>query len=242
MDLEKVLNNYGLNKKQASLYLACLGMDSASVYRISQKARLPRSTCYEVLETLKEMGLVTTFKRKKVIYYSAEEPRIIINKLKQKVHNLEKALPEFSAMFGGSKLKPTVRLYQGRENMKIIFEEILEEADEIVAFSSAEDHLTVFGDYWPDFVKERIRKKIPVRTILTESREARERKEIGPQELRKVKIIPADYKHHGLIMVWRKKISMFSFKKEMIALVIESQELARAQKAWFDYFWGMLPD
>lgn len=242
MNLENVLKSYGLTEKQASLYLACLGMDSASVYKIGQKVKIPRSTCYEVLESLKELGLVTTFRKKQVIYYAAEEPKIIINNLKEKINDLEKALPEFSAIYGGAKLRPTARLYQGLENMKTILQEILDEADEIIAFSSAEDHLAVFGAYWPEFVKKRIKKRIPVRTILTESAQARQRQAIGPRELRKVKIISADYKHHGLIMIWQDKIAMFSFEKEMIALVIESRELARTQRAWFNFFWNMLPE
>lgn len=242
MNLENVLKSYGLTNKQTSLYLACLGIGSASVYKIGQKVKIPRSTCYEVLESLKGLGLVTTFRKKKVIYYAAEEPKIFIKSLKEKIYNLERALPEFSAMFGGSKQQPTVRLYQGLENMKIIFQEVLDEADDIASFSSVEDLFIVFGSYWTEFVNKRIKKKIPVRAILTESARARQRKAIGTQELRKVKIISADYKHHGLIMIWQRKIAMFSFEKEMIALVIESHELARTQMAWFNFFWNMLPE
>jgi len=236
MNLKKVLENYGLSKKQASLYLACLEMDSASVYKISQKAKLPRSTCYEVLESLRGIGLVTTFRKKNVIYYSAEDPKIIINNTKEKIKDLEKALPEFLAMFGSSKTQPTVRFYLGKSGMKIILEEILNEADEIKGFSSTE-LFNVLGDYWPNVIAKRTRKKIPAKILLEDSSKAEERKRLGPKELREVKIYPKKFKHSGIIMIWKNKIAMFSFKKDLMALIIESEELAYTQKMMFNYIW-----
>lgn len=242
MNLKKVLENYGLTEKQASVYLACLEMDSASVYRISKKVRIPRSTCYEVLEDLKEMGLVTTFRRKKVLYYAAEDLKIIINSTKEKIKELESALPEFSAMFGSSKLQPTVRFYQGQAGMKTILEEILNEATYIKGFVSAVDQFAVLGSVWPQFLKKRIGKKIKAMIIMTDSEKAQERKRLGEQELRQVKIMPKQYKHHVTMFICKRKTAIFSYKKEMMALVIESEEFSQAQEAIFDFNWDMLPE
>lgn len=239
MDLEKTLKNYGLSEKQAKIYLACLELGSASVQKISQKTGLARSTCYEVLESLKELSLVSTFQKKKVKYFSAEEPQKVISSAKDKVDLLEQALPQLRALYGQAKNQPTVRLYQGKIGMKLILEEVLKEAKEILVFSSADDLFATL-DFYPDFVKWRIKQKIPAKVILRESALAKERQRLGPQELREVKIIPADYDYHGLIYIWGKKIAMFSFKKDLAALVIESEELAKVQKAMFDNLWERL--
>jgi sugar-specific transcriptional regulator TrmB len=242
MKLEKVLENYGLNKKQADLYLACLELGSASVYKIAKKAGLPRSTCYEILEDLRGLGLVSVFSKKKVKYYSVESPKNIISRAKEKIEIFEKNLPGFNAIYHSAKEKPTVRYYQGVSGMKIILEEVLDEAREIIGFNSADDLLATMGDYWPKFVKRRIDKKIPARVILRESPKARERKKLGPSELREVRIIPANYEHHSIIIIWGRKIAMFSFEKDMMALVIESEELARTQKAMFNFMWDSLEE
>jgi len=63
---------------------------------------------------------------------------------------------------------------------------------------------------------------------------------LGPKQLREVKIIPATYKYHGMVFIWQNKIAMFSFKKDMEALVIESEELSKIQKAMFDVIWDSL--
>ncbi|HCP08405.1 MAG TPA: hypothetical protein DIT25_01230 [Candidatus Moranbacteria bacterium] len=240
MELKKILKNYGLSEKQAVLYLATLELGSASVYKISKKSKIPGATCYEVLENLKEKGLASSFKKKNIRYYSAEDPKKIISRSEENIEVFKKALPQFNALYGAFKSQPTVRFYEGKENMKLILEEILDEADEIMGLSSAEDLFEILGDYWPKFLEKRIKKKIPVRTILRESEKARERKELGISELRQVRLMPKNYVHHGLILMWSKKTAVFTFKKEITALVIESEEINQIQKAAFNFMWDSL--
>ena len=159
MNLKKTLEDYGLSKKEASLYLNCLELGSASVYKISKKAELPRSTCYEVLNTLGNKGLVSSFRKKNIKYYSAEDPRQIINRAKEKVESLEQSLPLLNALYGTSKSKPSVRFYQGLPGMKLILEEILKDGKAMVGFSSVDDHFAILRDYWPEFLKQRIKKR-----------------------------------------------------------------------------------
>jgi len=240
MDLEKTLKNYGLTEKQAKIYLACLELGSAPVQKISQKAGLPRSTCYEVLEFLKQQSLVSVFSKKKTKYFSAVDPKGVIGLAKEKVSLLEQALPEFEAVYGQAKNRPTVRFYQGPAGMRIILEEILAEAKELMAFNHAEDLFVVLGDCWSEFVEKRMAKKIPVRVILRDTAKGRERQRLGLKELRDVRLISADYEFHGMIFIWEKKFAMFSFKKDLVALVIESEELSKVQKAMFDNLWQRL--
>ena len=237
MKLENILLNYGLNEKQAKIYLACLELGSASVQRISQKADMARSTCYEVLESLQKQGLVSTFRKKSVKYFSAEDPQKAVTIMKQKTDILEAALPQLRALHGDSRVRPTVRFYQGDQQMKIIMEEVLNEAKIARGFGSASGLLLVMNDYWPTFVERRAKKRIPARAILWESKIAHERKKSGPSVLREVRIIPAKYKNDGLIFLWANKIGMFSFKKDLTALVIESEELSHVQKTMFDFIW-----
>jgi len=240
MSLEKVLKSYGLTEKQAKIYLACLELGSSSVQKISQKSNIARSTSYEVLESLKELNLVSIFRKKKIKYYSAEEPQKIINLTKEKINSLEQALPQFRAIYGQSKKQPTVRFYQGKSGMMLILSEILQEAKEILAIGSSDDVLDVFDREWPNFVQRRVKNKIPIKVILRESVKARERQSLAPQSLREVRIIPAKYDYHGVIFVWKDKIAMFSLKKELIALVIESKELANIQNAMLRVIWDSL--
>lgn len=237
MNLEKVLQNYGLTEKQAKIYLACLELGSASVNKISQKSGILRSTSYEILQSLHEMGIVSTFLKKKVRYFSADDPRQIIDIAKQKMEMLENALPQFRAIYGISKTKPTVKFYQGKEQMNLVMEEILKEARELLTFASSDDFFTVLADYCPKFIERRVKNKIPIKAITIDSEKARERKLVGPQILMEVRIIPKAYQHHGLTFIWANKMAMFSFEKDLSVLVVENEELTNTQKSMFNYIW-----
>jgi len=242
MLLKNVLKTYGLNEKQARVYLACLQLGSAPAHRISQSAGLPRSTCYEILETLKPLGLISAFKKHQVLWFSATDPHALVQTAKEKAAMLEQHLPQFLAAYGEIKNRPSVRFYQGREGMKIILNEILEEAKELLGFSSYDDLEKILGDLWPKFVQQRAKKKIFAKIILRETTKAYERQRLGPQELREVRIISPSYEFHGVTYIWENKITMFSFGQDLSALVIDSKELAQVQKNMFYALWNSLPN
>lgn len=237
MKLEKILQAYGLSEKQAKVYLASLEIGSAPVQKIAQKAQLSRSTVYEVLESLVHRGFVSIFMKKRIKYFSAEDPDQIIRLAESKAAVLRDALPELNAIVGDSRKRPTVRFYQNREEMKIILDSILEEASDLICFASVDDFFHELGDYQQRFLKKRISKKIPLRVILRDSEKARERQRLGQQELRQVKIVPNNFPFHGLFYVWKNKIAMFSFTSDFVAVVIESKELSSMQRAFFEHLW-----
>ena len=95
---------------------------SASVQKIARQAGLARSTVYELLEILQLRGFVSTFMRKHIRYFSAQEPAQIVRLAQQQVDSLKQALPQLEAVIGTSRVRPTIRFYQGKEQMKIIKE------------------------------------------------------------------------------------------------------------------------
>ena len=237
MNLSKILQSYGLSEKEARVYLACLELGSCPVVRIAEKAKLARSTVYEVLEHLAHEGFITTFNKKKIKYFSAEDPNQIIRLSESKANTLKDALPELQAIAGRARRRPTVRFYQGKEKMKIILEEIVSEAESLVCFASSDDYLSELDEEHRSFLRKRILAKIPVRVIARDSAKARERQKLGQQELRQMKLIQDDYPFHGLKYIWKNKIAMFSFVGDLVAVVIESKELADMEKAMFEHLW-----
>jgi len=237
MKLEQTLKDYGLKDKQIKVYLACLQLGTGPVVKIAQKAGMPRSTVYEILESLRGLNLVATFLKKKVRYFSAEEPEHLIRFAETKVNLLKDVLPELNALTGKSRQRPAVRFYQGKDQMQIILNEVLDEAEELIAFGVSEDLLSLMSDYHKTFIATRLKRKIPLRIILRDSSTARQRKQLGTGELRNVKIIPATHNYHGLTYVWKNKIAMFAFVGDLVAVVIESKELADMQRAMMEYLW-----
>lgn len=238
MEIQKTLENVGLNQKQACAYIACLKLGTASAYKIAKQANLPRSTCYEILDSLHQKNLITKYKRKNIIYYSPENPSELIVNEKEKIELIQKALPELRGLYMSIKNQPSTRIFEGEEGMKIILKEIVNEAKEIKGFSSVDDMFSVLQDYWSKYLEDRIKNKIPAKILYTDSPRAKERKFLGPKHLREVKILPSDYKPEGLIVIWNDKVASFSFSDKMMALIITSKQLAQTQTMMFDFIWN----
>ncbi len=239
MKLQTLLQRFGLKPKEAAIYLAALELGSGSVQKIAEKAGVVRSTTYEILETLREKGLVSTFLKKHVRYFSAEDPDQVWEWAQRKVDILKEAVPELTKLAGSARHRPGVRFYEGKEGMKLILREIIREADELLGFVSADDLFRELPDF-NTFVSERLQKRIPARIISRDSPKAQERKKLGPQHLREVRIIPASNEFHGLIYIWKNKIAYFSFEQDYVAVVIESGILAQTQRVLFENLWNTL--
>jgi len=240
MQLETVLHSYGLNDKQTKVFLACLELGTASVQKIAQKAGFPRSTVYEVLEVLREKRLVNTFQKKHARYFSAEDPEQIVRLAQYQAEMVKEALPQLDALAGKSRKRPTVRFYQGREQIKLVFEEVLAEADSIIGFGSSDDLAKQFGEYWKRFIAQRLARKIYSRTITFDSPKGRERQLLAPKQLRETRLVPPTYPFHGATIIWKHKIAMFSLTGDFIATVIESEQLAKTERAMFENLWERL--
>ncbi len=241
MKLNTTLQKFGLKPKEAAIYLAALELGSGSVQNIAAKAGVIRSTAYEILEVLREKGLVTTYLKKHIRWFSAEDPDQIWEWAQRKVDILKEAIPELTKLAGSARRRPSVRFYEGKEEMNIVFNEILTEADTLIGLGSSDDLFREMKDTHKFFLKQRIAKKIPLRIILRDTLFARERQRQGPKELREVKLISEKYSYHGQLYVWKNKIAQFSFRDDFVAVVTESRELADMQRALFENLWALLP-
>lgn len=240
MSIKNTLKQLGLSDRHASIYLACLELGSSTIPQISDKSGFARSTCEAVLNSLQEKGFVTSFKSKNIKKFSPEDPKRLLEIQQDKLKLLENSLPQLKARYFKGGILPTVRLYEGEQSVKNVFNEILDEAKEMISYGSIDDVYDSLGDYFPKFTKERIKRKIPLKVILKKTELAKQRQELGIQELRKVKILPSKYNSSSLIIVWGEKIAMFELKEKITVFVIESEELSNTQKTMFDFMWNRL--
>lgn len=241
MAKESALKGFGLNPNQTKIYLAALELGSASVYKISQKASLPRSTAYEILEHLQALGLVTKIEKKNIITYNAEDPKKMVQTAFQRAELLQDALPELRALFSGAEEKPSVRSYTGTSGLKVIYEELIDEANEITGFGTVDDARLTLNDYFKRFVTRRVKKKMPVRVIVRDGKVAQEFLRKDSQEIRNTKILPAELDIHGFYYIWKDKVALISFQKDLHALIIRNQAIASLIKISFDVMWESLP-
>lgn len=121
---EKFLQELGLSDKEASLYLALLAVDYASVSDLSHKTKIKRPTVYVVLQTLEKKGLVSETKSGRDVRYNAEPPERLETFIEQQKASLEDKkrvlkdyLPQIKSLQRESGERPVVRFFEGKEGV-----------------------------------------------------------------------------------------------------------------------------
>lgn len=238
MNISKFIQ-LGFTEKEARVYLALLEMNNASAPMIAKILDLPKSTVYEIFKSLVQKGLVKSYIKKSRKRYSAVNPDVLKHKVEKQQDALDSMFPELEALYSDSAShKPQVRFYSGKSGVKVILDEILEEATEIVSIGSIHDIFTKLQEYFPDFSHKRSKKNIPARIITPDSSMARKRQKVGKNELLTVKIRSTSIPYHSLFFIWGKKVALITLEEDLSIVIIESKDVAQTHKAMFEWLWA----
>lgn len=239
------LQRFGLNAKEASVYLALLELgEPVAVTPVSKRAKINRTTTYDILLTLEKKNLVINHVHKKLHYYSAEKPEKLIAYLKERARRLleraeevETLLPELKSIHNAIPNKPRVQFFEGVEGLLHVYEDTLTSSEEIRAYASDQANQAAVPGYFPKYYHRRTAKKIPIRAIFPDSPQDRERHALDKIELRKSLLVPKS------VMNFTPEINFYDNKimiadwKEKLGIIIESEEIANVFKQSFDLAW-----
>lgn len=242
--LEKNLEKLGLDEKEARVYLALLELGEGNIHQIAKKSGVKRTTVYDIVESLKEKGLLSSVIHRKKTLYSAEDPRKLEDTLEEKKHILRRILPELLSIANMLDKKPKIRFYEGIEGIKDVYKDAFNYPEqELLAWVSEEAVDSFDIDFLNNYyLPKRVERKIWVRAIAMDSPMVRKYKELDEKSLRRTKLIkennfPLEVE---INLYGKNKIAMMSFE-EKIGLIIESQKIYTTLKSIFEMNWKMLP-
>jgi len=242
--LEEALEKYGLSDKEAKIYLACLELGSATALEIAKKSKITRSTVYSVLDSLMAKTLITEFEQKKIKHYKAEDPQKIINLAKDKHDVIKSVFPELKNLYLSQKSKPQITYYQGKEEIKEMYNDILrmKNLKEYVMIALESEWLTADPQFFTEFKKQRAKLKIKTRMINEDSPIARKGKQQARQTLTEVKLLPKNFPWQptGGVYIFDNKIILVSYSKDIAAIEIVNKNIAGLLKMNFEFMWSNL--
>ena len=235
--MKEELMQYGLSEKEIDLYLACLKAGSITSQRISELTGIRRSTVYEVVENLKKKGLITTHTQNKKFYFTASEPKSLIQRLKEKEELVKKILPDLNKISQSVPEKPSVMLFEGKTSIRDALSEMLKEK-EILVYGASKTADDVFGSYTSNFARKRVEKKIMLKAII----EPNVPKHMGNKDIKKytqIKTLKMFEKHDSAYFIYGNKMIIISLGEELIAVKVNSPLLVKSQKQIFDFLWNL---
>jgi sugar-specific transcriptional regulator TrmB len=243
--LIQILEESGLEDKQARVYLAALELGGATVTQISRKSRVERVNTYYVLDQLIERGLISLSQRKNGSLYMASNPKSFVKKAELNLEQLNAAMPQFLAIENSNTHRPVVSFYEGKGGMVEVLEDMIHtmenvplEKREILEYLSVESAAESIYEPQVDFMNRRIQKKIRLRWILPNTPGAQEFAKKTKESYREVRLVPADrFPLLTEMNIYGNKINMLAEKGAEGGIIIEHPELAQTQREIFELAW-----
>lgn len=225
------------------MYLRLLELGEANIAQISKKANIKRTTCYDIIESLKKKGFIATITKKKRIYYFAEDPRKMERYLEEKKHLLNNMLPQLLSVANFIDKKPKIRYFEGIEGIKEVYRDTLNyPKQEILAWISDEAVTHFDIDWlWNFYVVKRVENKIWQRSIAPDVPYLKNVKTYDQEHLRQTRLISSkEFPFQVEINLYGGAfIGVMSFQ-EKIGLVIESKKIFNTLKSIFEGHWKSL--
>ncbi len=242
-NLLQPLKAVGLNENEAQTYLCLLRLGPQSVSVIAKKTGLNRSSCYVILERLLQKGFIEKLIQANNSPFRAVEPNYVLDQLKNKQYDLESkienlgiVLKDFEREHSGYEVKPKVIFFQDESGLQNIFEDTFTSSEPIRCFGSFEKLFSYLPEFMPRYNQKRVQKGLKVVVMYPATTKSFLHKLKDHLEERETRLIPPEYDFHLDVMIYDHKVVITSLK-EKFGVVIESNEIAEAQKKIFDMVW-----
>ena len=149
-------------------------------------------------------------------------------------------MPELISVAKNRSAMPKVRFFEGKKGLREALEDTLTAKTGILAYANLGTIFEAAPDYFPNYLANRIKKKIHAKAIAPDTEIWRRALSRSRDELREVRFLPAGNSYTPEINIYDDKMLIISWE-ENIALIIESKELAALQRIVFDNLWRTLP-
>lgn len=243
MKLIPKLQLLGLNQKEAKIYLASLELGEATIQEIAQQARLKRPSLYSIMKNLLKQELIHTLIREKKRKFVAVDPSDLEKIIKRRDEVLKETIPELKALSGTSALtKPRMRLYEGLDGVKIVYQDILDTKKPIKAFSGVKRGYEALGEFADEYIQARVKNNIPIKLIAPDDSWGRDHQRKDKKSKRETRLISKDkFPFEMEANIYGNKVNFVGFKKgRLVGVIIENPEIAKTMTSIFDFAWGCI--
>jgi sugar-specific transcriptional regulator TrmB len=239
-ETKQILQDYGLSEKEARVYIMLLSLGTSSVNNLSKKTNLIRTTTYDVLKSLKDKGIVSFITQNKVQYFQATPPEKLIQILDEKKEKITSILPDLKNLHVEVSKFPAVELFEGKEGIKSIYQDIITERKPLNAVSNTHYIFNVLPFFVPNFVKSRAKNKIHIRLLNEKTKESLElMKNKDKEELRETRFIP-ELKDVAITeYIYGEKVAILNTNPEdPFGILIRNKDYAKTQEILFNLLWN----
>lgn len=240
----EILQNLGLKKKEYNVFLCSLKLGQQPTSIIARALRLNRITVYVILKRLMQKGIIRSYTKRGIQFFSALSPQELINyadrkseEWKNTSNKISNLLPELLRITPMSANFPKIRFYEGIEGIKEVYTDTLKNTSEILGFLTVEYIPQELKKYFVDYYTPKRKKKgIPCRLILIDCKKSQRYHKLDKQNLRKTYLLPKKCLPFEIeISIYGKdRVALISFtENDLSAVIIQSFAIHNTLKSLY---------
>jgi sugar-specific transcriptional regulator TrmB len=223
------ISKLGLTESESIIYQSVLKLGICTVRQISKECGFHRTNIYDILEQLKEKGLITYFKEGKTTKYKITEPNNWYDFLQEKKEILDNIFPEIQKLYKQSSEELQVEVYKGEEGMKTSWRDMIKTGKAMYGFGvkgQLREKLPVFAKQW---MRDAKNKKIEYYGIYTEKN--------VPGYYTEIRFVSEELSGPVATFIYADKININIWEPTLVAIVIKSKLVSQMYKKHFDLLW-----
>ena len=239
------LEDLGLTGSEARVYLALLHLGQSTAGPIVDEAKVTRSKIYDILERLKQKGLVSFITKQQTKYFSAADPQNILSYIEQKeqavLDQKQKAkelLPKLILEQQIAKHQKTGEIFIGYKGMKSAFQTMINEFDANETYyafgASTGSNEKKIEQFFTWLQKERDKKNVHMNIIFT-----KEAKGKFPYQEQSKRVTTKYYLTNAAtgINIYKDRTIITILTEEPITILINNKEAADSFRKYFEAIW-----
>lgn len=241
---EQLLTKFGLSAKEARVYMASVSLGPAVAVSVATKASVNRGTVYDILKSLVNKGLMSSYSQGGKVIFAPEDSQALINitaneenSLREQEYIADELIPQLQSINRGNKNHPRVHFYDGKEGILEMIEDFLAVKldKENLGISSVDKVYQLFPDFDELYRKRRKHKGIKSRCISSDGKKAL-KITTGSKNAKILPINEPELKSD--INVYGEKVSFISLEKAApLGVVIEGTGFTDTMRQFFQLAW-----
>lgn len=242
------LKNIGFTEYESQIYELLLKLGEIPIAKLVNESGLKHSTVYSVVDSLVKKRLVMQSDIKKKLHVRAESPAKLLDIAKNQytvansaLSSVQSMLPFFLSLYINSTAKPAVRVFEGIEGVKQVYQDILNEKKfvySLLKVGACNKELL----HWLNkiYTKRRVAEKIHTSAIIVNDSHSKDYKARDTKELRTTRIISqSKFPLDNEISIYGEKVAFIYRADEypILGIIIQHPKIASTCKSWFDLAW-----
>jgi sugar-specific transcriptional regulator TrmB len=239
MNENEVLREMGLSEGEAKVYLTLLETGSSLAGPIIKRTGLHRGTTYQIIQRLKEKGLVSSIVKGKKQYFEAVNPERLLDILRDKEEQVREILPNLKAKLSEGNEKQEITVYSGVNGVRSVLDKILNDlgkSGEYYDFGVSGLLKEVMKDYWYIWQKRKKKQKIKSYVIFNEN--VKEKRDLLKEYYGEARFHPREYSSLTDTIIYNDNVVLLIWTaKPVVAVVIKNKDNANSYRNQFKLMW-----